>query len=101
VLGDRVYVLRGPILVTADARNGAVVGRLRLKGAFGSTPVAAGGLLYCFNEDGLCQVVRPDAKGGKLVHSAGLEETVLCTPAVADGAMYVRSDRHLWKISRS
>jgi outer membrane protein assembly factor BamB len=101
VFGDRVYVLRGPILVTADARNGTVVGRLRLKGAFSSTPVAAGGLLYCFNEDGLCHVVRPDAKGGRLVHSAGLEETVLCTPAVADGAMYVRSDRHLWKIARS
>jgi outer membrane protein assembly factor BamB len=101
VLAGRVFVLRGAILVTADARSGAVLGRLRLKGEFSSTPVAAGGLLYCFNEDGLCQVVRPDAAGGKLVHRAELGETILCTPAVVDGAMYVRSDRHLWKIARS
>ena len=26
--------------------------------------------------------------------------TVLATPAVADGALYLRSDRHLWKIAK-
>ena len=55
VLDGKVYALRGPILVTGNAKTGDVIGQLRLKGAFSSSPVAAGGLLYCFNEAGLAQ----------------------------------------------
>jgi outer membrane protein assembly factor BamB len=101
VLAGRVYVLRGSVLVGADAKTGQVIDELRLKGNFSSSPVAAGGLLYCFSEDGLGQVVQPGEKEGKVMQSNPMGETILCTPAIADGALYIRSDRHLWKIART
>jgi outer membrane protein assembly factor BamB len=98
VKGDRVYCLRGPILVVGDARTGEMINQVRLKGEFSSSPVAAGNFLYCFSEDGLAQVVRLADSQPKVVSSGAFSETILCTPAIADGALYVRSDRHLWKI---
>ncbi len=99
VLGGRLYGLRGPILLSVDVKTGDVISRLRLTGAFSATPVAAGGLLYCVNEAGLIQVVKPGDKEDTRVHSGNLGETILATPAVAGGALYVRSDKHLWKFA--
>ena len=99
VLGDRVYTLRGAVLVAADVQTGEVAGELRLKGPISASPVAAGGLLYYVNEEGVVQVVKPGEKEPARVYSAALGETVLGTPAVADGALYLRSDKHLWKIA--
>jgi outer membrane protein assembly factor BamB len=99
VLDGKIYSLQGNILVTGDARTGAVQGRLRLKGPFSSSLIAVGGVLYCVNEDGLVQVVRPSDKDGKLINSSSFKEIILCTPAVANGALYLRSDQHLWKIA--
>src|SRR5262249_44054504 len=69
VLGERVHGLRGAVLVSGDVRTGAVTGQLRLQGPFSASPVAAAGLLYCVNENGQVQVVRPDDKDGKLLAS--------------------------------
>lgn len=100
VYGGRVFVLGGAGIVScADAANGRVLWQLRLKGSFSSTPVAADGRLYFFNEDGLAQVVDPSGKGN-IVGTSELGETILATPAVAGGAIYVRSDKHLWKIKQ-
>jgi outer membrane protein assembly factor BamB len=101
VLHGKVYSLKGSILVSGDARTGEVQGRLRLKGPFSSSLIAAGGVLYCINEDGLAQVVKPGDKDGQLIGSCPFAETILCTPAVCNGALYLRSDKHLWKIAQS
>lgn len=100
VYNDRAYVVNSSgVLVSADVKNGEVQWRLRLKGPFSATPVAADGHLYFFNEDGLGQVVRTDVDQGELATSGELGETILATPAVASDALYVRSDNHLWKIA--
>lgn len=99
VLDGRVYCLGGSgVMTCGDLADGKVLWQLRLKGPFSSTPVASGGKLYCFNEDGTCHVVQPEATKGSIVATSSLGETILCTPAVADNAMYVRSDGKLWKI---
>jgi outer membrane protein assembly factor BamB len=61
--------------------------------------VIADGKMYLFSEKGLAQVVDLTGKKGKLLHSAEFVDTILCTPAAANGALYVRSDEHLWKIT--
>jgi outer membrane protein assembly factor BamB len=100
VLGDCLYALRGTGISAGDVKTGEVKGQLRLQGQFSSSAVAAGGLIYCFSEAGTAQVIRPGAKDPTLVASCPLGETILATPAIADGAMYVRSDKHLWKIAK-
>ena len=121
VVKDRIYCVRGGRLVSADIKNGEPAGNLRLSGAISSSLVVAGGLIYCFDEQGTAFVIQPDEKDGKLLQKntlgktppasesaaapgagrpAGDVESILCTPALANGAMYVRSDKHLWKIAK-
>ena len=45
-----------------------------------------------------CQVVRLGRKG-ELVGTSDFGEIIKASPAVVDDAMFVRSDRHLWKIA--
>ena len=100
VYEERLYVVRGSILNCADAKTGKVLWKLRLKGPISATPVAADGHLYLFNEDGLGQVVDTRTPKGQLAGTGDLGETILSTPAIANGAMYIRSDQHLWKIAK-
>lgn len=97
---NRVYtVSRGNVLNCAALDTGAELWRLRLKGPFWATGVAAGDHLYFVNQDGLAQVVKPEETEGTIVAEIPFGESVLGSPAVADGAMYIRSDGHLWKIA--
>lgn len=97
----RVYIVNGAgVLNCADAKTGEILWRLRLKGPYSSSPVAAGGLLYFVNEDGQVQVVEPGDKEGKLLSTGELGQMVLCTPAVSGNAMFLRSDKRLWKLAK-
>lgn len=97
---DKLYVInRAGVLNSADAPSGKVDWQLRLKGTFWATPVAAGDHLYCVNQEGLVQVVRLMGEKGELASQHPLGEETLSTPAVADGALYIRAVGHLWKFA--
>lgn len=99
VLGDHIYIVNSAgVLVRASARNGDEQWKLRMKGPFSGSPVAAGNRIYIVNERGIFQVIDPDAPEGEVVHEIELKETVLTTPAISEGAIYVRSDAKLWKL---
>jgi outer membrane protein assembly factor BamB len=94
-----VFVLSSPnVLTRASAEDGKTQWKTRLTGNFSGSPVIAGKLLYAFNEDGVGHVVDVASKGETLA-TVELGETVLCTPAVAGGGLFVRSDGHLWRIA--
>lgn len=96
----RLYSVNGAgVLISADIKTGEEKWKLRLTGPFSGTPVAAGGLLYFFNEKGVGQVVKPGVESGELVSSNDLGEMFMCTPAISNGAIYIRSDSTLWKIT--
>jgi hypothetical protein len=71
----------------------------RLKGAFWATPVIAGEHMYCLSYDGDCQVVKLGKNKAQLVATNEFGEKLQGSPAVSGDALYVRSDKHLWKIS--
>jgi hypothetical protein len=98
VCDDRIYVLKGAILAIGDAKTGDIIAQVRLKGPFSASPVSDGSLLFCISEEGAAQVLPLGEKEPKPTESK-LEETVLATPAIANGALFVRSDKHLWKIA--
>jgi outer membrane protein assembly factor BamB len=99
VLGESIYVVNGAgVLIKASVKNGEDAWKLRLKGPFSGSPVAAGKRIYIVNERGIFQVIDPDAPGGKVLQEIELKETVLTTPAISGGAIYVRSDAKLWKL---
>jgi len=102
VLGTRIFALNDAgVLNCGDVTNGNRVWQLRLKGPFSASPISAGDHLYLVNEKGLAQVVDTTKPEGALVGEIDLRQTVLGTPSIAGGALYVRSDRKLWKIAGS
>ena len=99
VIGGMAFVLNSAgVLSAGNTESGERRWQLRLRGRFSSTPIAAGGYLYAFNEEGTAFVVKPDADKGTIVSELDLGETILCSPAAAGGALYVRSDAHLIKM---
>lgn len=99
VLGDHIYVVNGAgVLIKASLKNGDELWKLRLKGPFSGSPVAAGKSIYAVNERGIFQTIDPEAPEGKVTQEIELKETVLTTPAISGGAIYVRSDAKLWKL---
>jgi outer membrane protein assembly factor BamB len=99
VLGDHLYVVRGAgILVKADLKTGEEKWDMRLSGPFSGSPVACGKYLYIASERGHFQIVDVSGAEGKTEHTLDLKETILSTPAIANGAAYIRSDKYLWKL---
>jgi len=102
VVNQRVFTLNDAgVLTCGDATNGNRLWQLRLKGPFSATPVAAGALLYCVNEKGLLQVVDTTQPEGAVTSELDLAATILSTPSIARGFVYVRSDGKLWKLGKS
>lgn len=64
---------------------------------FSSSAVAADGKLYITDENGHTYVVEM-GKTYKLLAQSELGETVMASPAIADGVIYVRGGKHLYAI---
>ncbi len=86
-------------LSAASVETGERVWQLRLKGPFSGTPVVSNGHLFFLNEKGLAFVVKPSADKGEIVSELYLGETILCSPAASNNALFIRSDGHLWKFA--
>jgi len=100
VSAGRIYtVSNAGVLACGNASSGKVLWQLRLKGRFWATPVMAGDYLYFINSKGLAQIVQTGDKKATVVSTYDFGEGIQGSPAVADGAMYVRSDKTLWKIA--
>jgi outer membrane protein assembly factor BamB len=100
VVGDRVYTMNGSgVLSCGDIATGERLWQLRVGGKFWSTPVVAGDRMYCINSDGAAKVVQLGDKG-EIVSSNEFSDEIKGSPAISAGALYVRSDRYLWKIAR-
>ena len=101
VVGDRVFTMNDAgVLSCGDTAAGRRLWQLRLKGPFSASPVAAGAFIYAVNEAGLLQVVDTSKPEGELVSEVDLKQTVLSTPSISGGAIYLRSDRTLWKYAQ-
>jgi outer membrane protein assembly factor BamB len=95
---DRIYAPNGAgVLICADAVNGKVLWQERLTGPFAASPVAGDGKIYLVNEEGTTFVVQAGAEP-KLLSTNEIKDTILATPAIANGAIFLRSDKALYCI---
>lgn len=99
---DRVYVFKGSVLTCADLATGKTDWQLRLKcqGAY-SSPVAGNDHIYLADVNGIVQTIRLNGKKGEVVSRLDLGERIMCTPALAGGAFYIRSEKNLWKFANA
>lgn len=98
--GESVYVINSAgVLTCADAKTGDQKWQTRIGGTFWATPILAGEHILCINQDGKAKLVKSGATKGEIVGEADFGERIQGTPATSNGALFVRSDKHLWKIS--
>jgi outer membrane protein assembly factor BamB len=84
-----------------DAKTGKSVWNQKLPGNFSASPILAGKVLYAPTEDGVVYVVQVSPDGAKILFEFDTAERTLASPVLLDGALYLRTDEHLWKITGS
>lgn len=100
VADGKIYVMKGGgIFICADARTGKILWQKRQTGPFWATPLLTRTHAYLINYSGLLQVVDLRKKG-TLCSKLQLDTGVLGTPAAWNGAIYIRSDKYLYKIAK-
>lgn len=92
----RLYAVNSAgVLTCADPKSGEVIWQERLKGPFSASPVAGDDKLYVVNEEGTTFVV--DTKSDdRIIATNPLGETILGSLAIANGLVFLRSDKHLF-----
>jgi outer membrane protein assembly factor BamB len=99
--GQYVMVKDGGLVTAYDARTGTEVyvqERVVAPGRYYASPVAANGNIYFTSlDDGAVTVLKAGtARPQVLARNPGLGERVAATPAIADNALYVRGEKHLY-----
>jgi outer membrane protein assembly factor BamB len=98
LVGDDLYLVSdGGIASCLDARTGRVYWQERLGGAFSASPVHAGGRVYFQSEDGVGTVLKAGRRFERVARNA-LEERTLASYAAVDGALFLRTAKHLYRI---
>ena len=97
---DLLYCVSDAGIASAiEADNGKVVWSERLGGDFSSSIVYADGRLYFQNEAGVGFVVKP-GRQFELLAKNDLAERTLASYAVDDGALFIRTAAHLYRIGQ-
>ena len=105
--GSTIYVFGNGVVTTVDAKTGNKLGQTRLNGAaggggFGSqdypSPVIAGDRLYYLNGTGQTFVFQlgGEPKQVAINRVTNEKESFGATPAIANGRLILRSDKHLY-----
>jgi outer membrane protein assembly factor BamB len=94
----RVYQVRdGGIVSCLDAETGKMFYRERVGpgGAYFSSPVAGDGKVYAASHQGVVAVLEA-GDTFKVLARNNLEEEIAATPALVEGVVYVRTEKHLY-----
>lgn len=86
-------------LTSLNAKSGKPVWNEKLAGNFSASPILTGDTLYAVTEDGVCYVVAISPDAAKIQFEIDLAERMLASPILLDGALYLRTEKNLWKIT--
>jgi len=99
-VGEELYMVSDKGVATClDAKTGAVVWTERLGGNFASSPLFADGRIYVGNRDGDTFVIKP-GRTFALEATNHLDGQIMATPAAVDAALYIRTDKALYRIEK-
>jgi outer membrane protein assembly factor BamB len=99
--GDFLYIMTDRGLITClDAKTGEVKyegGRPPVPATFTASPVAFDGKILITSEDGDTFVVKAGPKH-EVLRTNSLGEPVYASPAIANGRIFIRGEKHLYCI---
>ncbi len=98
VVGDELYMISdGGVATCLAAKTGETHWKERLGGGYSSSPVYADGKIYFQNETGEGTVIAPGKVFAKL-GANGFNERTLASYAVADDAIFIRTEKALYRV---
>lgn len=98
LVGDELYTVTDTGIATCIAAlTGDIHWQQRLGGNHSASPVFAGGRIYVQNEEGVTTVVSPGREFEQLARNE-LDGSTLASIAVSDGALFIRTATHLYRI---
>jgi outer membrane protein assembly factor BamB len=99
--GDLIFMVNDTgILSCVEAKTGELVWKGRLNGSYSASPVAAGGRIYFFSEEGKTTVIEA-ARELKIVAESQLDEGFMSSAAIDGSALYLRTRTHLYRIENT
>jgi outer membrane protein assembly factor BamB len=101
LVGEELYIVSDKGMASClNARTGEAYWSERLGGAFSGSPLFADGKIYFLSEEGRGAVVKAGKQFEELARN-DLKERALASFAAADGALYIRTDRNLYRVQTS
>lgn len=98
LVGDELYTISdGGVITCVTAKTGEQLWQERVGGKFSASPIYADGKIYVLSEDGKTLVFRPGRKFEK-VGESDFQERALATFAAADGALFARTDKAVYRL---
>jgi outer membrane protein assembly factor BamB len=104
VYRDRVYGIgRAGTLISADLKTGKDIWSERVgkgKGQFWASPIAADGMVFTFDDAGICSVVEAGGDRAKVVATNDLKAEIMGTPAIARKSLFIPTANGLLCIAK-
>ncbi len=98
LVGDKIFMIASNgAAFCLDVKTGEELSRARIKGTFISSPLVANDMVYYTNDEGTTTVIKATTEMD-IVSKNQLDDIVRSSPSAANGAIWIRGDKHLYKI---
>jgi outer membrane protein assembly factor BamB len=98
LVGDLIFMINdGGIVTCLEAKTGQEVWKGRLNGAYSASPIAVGGRIYVFSEEGKATVLEA-GREFKVLAENQLDDGFMASPAVDGNALILRTRTYVYRI---
>lgn len=98
LVGGRAYMVSNDGIASCiDFKSGTEIWKERIGGLHSSSVLYASGRIHFFDESGVATIIQPGDTLEILVRN-NLDDGFMASPAVADGALFLRTTTHLYRI---
>ena len=98
IKGLLFVVDRNGYISCIEAKTGKPIWQKRMKGRFSASPILANNLIYFFNEDTVCTIIKPTRELEIVAENKLSDEKLMATPAFDENSIYIRTEKKLTRI---
>ena len=102
LVDDLLFTISSEGVATClEAQTGEVVWKERIGGKFSASPIHAAGRIYLFDESSVTTVIESTRQFTELATNKLNGEQLMASPAAAGNSLYVRTEKHLYRLEES
>ena len=101
IKGLLFVVDRNGYISCIEAKTGKSIWQKRMKGRFSASPILANNLIYFFNEDTVCTIIKPTRELEIVAENKLSDDKLMATPAFDENSIYIRTEKKLTRIVKN